>query len=132
VTEPPATEPADTAEPAVPATEPAREPSGWSDMSEPAKTGSTKETKEEDLLARTRASQTWIAIIVFALVLILLLIFILQNTKKVEITYLGFTGTMPLAVAMLLSAVAGVLLTATAGTLRILQLRRRVRKSQRT
>lgn len=86
---------------------------------------------EEDPLAGTRASGTWIAIIVFAFILVLLLIFVLQNTRKVPITYLTFTGTLPLAVAMLLSAVAGVLLAAIAGTLRIFQLRKKVRRSQR-
>jgi uncharacterized integral membrane protein len=96
----------------------------------PATTPAAQET-HEDLLARTRASETWIAIIVFAIVLILLLIFILENTKKVEVSYFGASSQLPLAVAMLLSAVAGVLLTAIAGTLRILQLRRRVRKGQR-
>ena len=103
------------------------------DASAPQETASSEAARpaeHEDLLARTRASETWIAIIVFALVLILLLIFILENTKKVEISYFGVTGHLPLAVAMLLSAVAGVLLTAIAGTLRILQLRRRVRRGQ--
>ncbi|MDX6296657.1 MAG: hypothetical protein QOI51_514 [Nocardioidaceae bacterium] len=84
---------------------------------------------DEDLLARTKVSQMWIGIIVFAIILILLLIFVLENTKKVPVTYFGFTGSLPLAVAMLLSAVAGILLTAIAGTLRILQLRKRVRKA---
>jgi len=84
-----------------------------------------------DPLAGTRASKAWVAIIVFALILVLLLIFVLQNTRKVPVTYLGLEGTLPLAVAMLLSAVAGVLLAAIAGTLRILQLRRRVKKGQR-
>lgn len=87
---------------------------------------------EEDLLARTRVSGTWVAIIIFAVILILLLIFVLQNTQSVEISYITADFKLPLAVAMLLSAVAGVLLTAIAGTSRILQLRRRVRKSQRS
>jgi uncharacterized integral membrane protein len=84
-----------------------------------------------DPLARTRVSQTWMAIIVFALILALLLIFVLQNTQRVQISYFGADFRMPLAVAMLLSAVVGVLLTAIAGTLRILQLRRKVRKGRR-
>lgn len=87
---------------------------------------------EEDLLARTRASGTWVAIIIFALVLILLLIFVLQNTQPANVSYFTANFKLPLAVAMLLSAVAGVLLTAIAGTLRILQIRHRVRKSQRS
>lgn len=108
------------------ATSTTNEPTSTSGQSEaPA---SSADDSQEDLLARTRAGQTWVAIIVFAIILILLLIFILENTKKVEISYFGATGHLPLAVAMLLSAVAGVLLTAIAGTLRILQLRRRVRR----
>lgn len=53
--------------------------------------------------------------------------FILQNTQSVEVSYFGAHGHLPLAVAMLLSAVGGVLLAATAGPLRIWQLRRNVR-----
>ena len=37
-------------------------------------------------------------------------------------------GEAPVAVALLIATAAGILLTATAGTLRILQLRRRTRK----
>lgn len=84
-------------------------------------------TTDDNPLARTRVSGIWVGIIVFAVVLILLLIFVLQNTMKVSIHYLGLSGHISLAVAMLLSAVAGVLLTAIAGTLRILQLRKRLK-----
>lgn len=82
-------------------------------------------------LRRTRTSATWIGVIVFAAVLVLMLIFILQNTQSVEISYFGATGHVSLAVAMLLAAVAGVLLAATAGSLRIWQLRRRMRSTRR-
>ncbi|PXY25290.1 hypothetical protein BAY59_25150 [Prauserella coralliicola] len=78
-------------------------------------------------MRRTRTSATWIGVIVFTAVLVLLLIFILQNTQSVQISYFGATGHVSLAVAMLLAAVAGVLLTAIAGSLRIWQLRRRLR-----
>jgi uncharacterized integral membrane protein len=59
----------------------------------------------------------------FALLLLLLAIFLLQNGQRVEVSYLGTSGRLPLAVAMLLSAVAGALLVATAGAARVLQLR---------
>jgi uncharacterized integral membrane protein len=62
---------------------------------------------------------------------VLLLVFILQNTQSVEISYFGATGHVSLAVAMLLAAIAGVLLTAIAGSLRIWQLRRLLRRSSR-
>jgi putative membrane protein len=82
-------------------------------------------------LRRTRAGVTWVSVIVFAAVLVLLLVFVLQNTQSVEISYLGASGHVSLAVAMLLAAVAGVLLTAIAGSLRIWQLRRKIRRSMR-
>lgn len=94
--------------------------------SDPA--GVPASTDASDPLRRSRAGQAWVAIIIFAVVLVLLLIFVLQNTRKVEISYLGFDFTMPLAVAILLAAAIGVLLAAIAGTYRILQLRRRVKK----
>ncbi|HET6625761.1 MAG TPA: lipopolysaccharide assembly protein LapA domain-containing protein, partial [Nocardioidaceae bacterium] len=81
-------------------------------------------------LAHTRASAAWMALIFFAVVLVLLLIFIVQNTATVPINYLGATGHLPISVAMLLSAVGGVLLAASAGTMRIIQLRRRLRRSE--
>ncbi|MEV4315486.1 lipopolysaccharide assembly protein LapA domain-containing protein [Actinocrispum sp. NPDC049592] len=82
-------------------------------------------------LRRTRTGSTWVGIILFAVLLVLLLVFILQNTQSVEVSYFGVTGVVSLAVAMLLAAVAGVLLTAIAGSLRIWQLRRHLRRSRR-
>ncbi|WP_228713813.1 MULTISPECIES: lipopolysaccharide assembly protein LapA domain-containing protein [Prauserella] len=63
--------------------------------------------------------------------LVLLLIVILQNTQTVQISYFGASGNVSLAVAVLLAAVAGVLLTAIAGSLRIWQLRRHLHRSAR-
>lgn len=71
----------------------------------------------------TRVSGFWVAAVSFALLLLLLAIFLLQNGQRVQISYLGTNSRLPLAVAMLLSAVAGALLVATAGVARVLQLR---------
>lgn len=60
-------------------------------------------------------------------VLVLLLVFILENTRRVSITYFGATGHMPLGVALLLAAVGGALLVGVVGAARIVQIRRRVR-----
>lgn len=92
---------------------------------------SSRTPSTRDPLRRTRTSSLWIGVIVFALVLVLLLIFIMQNTQPVQISYFAATGNVPLAVAMLLATAAGVLLTAIAGSLRIWQLRRRVPRSTR-
>jgi lipopolysaccharide assembly protein A len=73
-------------------------------------------------IRRTRISGVWIAMGCFAVVLVLLLIFILQNSKTVDISYLGTHGHLPLGVALLLSAALGVLLVILPGTARIIQL----------
>jgi uncharacterized integral membrane protein len=78
---------------------------------------------------QTRLSALWIGLIVAAVLLIALLVFIVQNSRTVTIHYLGFDGHVSLAIALVLSAVAGVLLLAIPGTARILQLRRALRKN---
>ncbi|MEV0425491.1 LapA family protein [Micromonospora sp. NPDC050495] len=60
---------------------------------------------------------------VFAVVLLLLLVFVLQNGQRAEVSFLGAHGTLPMGVALLLAAVSGVLLVALPGTARIVQLR---------
>ena len=61
--------------------------------------------------------------------LVLLLIFILQNTRDVKVSYFTLTGSMPLGVALLLAAISGLLLAGGVASMRIWQLRRRLRKS---
>jgi uncharacterized integral membrane protein len=80
-------------------------------------------------VGRTRMSGLYVGLIFSALVLILLLVFILQNLHSVEINFLGLSGQLPTGVALLLAAIAGVLLVAIPGTGRILQLRRAARRS---
>lgn len=82
-------------------------------------------------LRHTRLSGTWVAVIGSAIVLLLLLIFILQNQHTVDVSYFGASGHLPLGVALLLAAVAGILLTALAGSARIMQLRATARRHRR-
>lgn len=63
-------------------------------------------------------------LVVSALVLILLLVFIVQNSVAVDIDFLFWTVNLPIGVAMLFAAVAGLLLVAVPAGLRMLQLRR--------
>ena len=72
---------------------------------------------------RTRMGGLWIAAVAFAIILLLLLIFILENGHSVAISYFGAHGHLPLGVALLLAAVLGVLLVVIPGTGRIIQLR---------
>ncbi|MEV6495658.1 lipopolysaccharide assembly protein LapA domain-containing protein [Actinoplanes sp. NPDC051633] len=72
---------------------------------------------------RSRTGGLWVAAVAFAAVLLLLLIFVLQNGQRADVSFLGIHGKLPLGVALLLAAVFGVLLVALPGTARIVQLR---------
>jgi uncharacterized integral membrane protein len=82
-------------------------------------------------IKRTRTSGIWVAVGFFAVILLLLLIFILQNGTQVGVSYLGMHGHLPLGVALLLAAVCGVLLVVLAGAARISQLRATARRHRR-
>jgi uncharacterized integral membrane protein len=82
-------------------------------------------------IKRTRTSGIWVAVGFFAVVLLLLLIFILQNGTDVSVSYLGLHGHLPLGVALLLAAVSGVILVVLAGAARISQLRTTARRHRR-
>jgi uncharacterized integral membrane protein len=56
--------------------------------------------------------ELWITLVVAAFVLLLLLIFILQNGQQAQVSFLGAHGSLPMGVALLLAAVFGVLLVA--------------------
>ena len=81
-------------------------------------------------LRGSRTSGLWAAVVASAVVLILLIVFIAQNTEPVDVHFMGWEGQTPLAVALMIASVAGLVLAAVAGTLRIWQLRRRVRREQ--
>jgi uncharacterized integral membrane protein len=76
---------------------------------------------------RTRTSIAWAAIWTAAIAFIALIVFMLQNTRSIDVSFLGMHGTLPLAIALLIAVVGGVLLTLVFGTVRITQLRRLVR-----
>jgi lipopolysaccharide assembly protein A len=71
------------------------------------------------------------ALIAGALVLIVVLIFIIENAHAVTITFFGAHLRVSLAVALLLAAIAGALIMAAAGTARITQLRMTMRRNRR-
>jgi uncharacterized integral membrane protein len=85
----------------------------------------------KDPLRGSRASGVWAAVVALVVLLILLSVFILQNTRSVEISYFGWDGDAPLAAMLLIAVAAGLAIAVIAGSLRILQLRRRVRHEQK-
>jgi putative membrane protein len=78
---------------------------------------------------RTRASELWIGLITAAVLAILFLVFIAQNSDKVAIHFLGWDGRISLAISLLLSAVIGALVVAVPGIVRIVQLRTALRRN---
>ncbi|RYI99876.1 MAG: LapA family protein [Actinomycetales bacterium] len=85
----------------------------------------------KDPLRRSRTSGAWVGVLAAALLLVLLIVFIAQNTDDVHISFLAWGGEAPLAVALMIATVIGIALTAVVGTLRIWQLRRRVKHDRR-
>ena len=83
-------------------------------------------------LDRTRTGGLWVASISAVIVLLLLLIFILQNGNSVQINLFGANPDLPLGVALLLAAVLGALLVALIGAARVVQLRHTAKKMART
>ena len=80
---------------------------------------------------RTRISGVRTGLIAGIAVLIVVLLFIIQNAHAVDISFLGAHLRLSLAVALFFAAIAGALLMAAAGTARITQLRRIMRRDRR-
>jgi uncharacterized integral membrane protein len=77
----------------------------------------------------TRTASVWSSLTAGFLILIVLLIFITQNTDSTQVAFLAWHWTLPLGVQILLAAVGGGLITVLAGTARIYQLRRAAKKN---
>lgn len=84
-----------------------------------------------DPLRGSRTSGVWVAVVALIVLLVLLAVFVLQNTRSVQVTYFGWEVTAPLAAALLIATAVGGAIVVAAGSLRILQLRRRVRRARR-
>jgi uncharacterized integral membrane protein len=91
---------------------------------------SPRPQEPQKAVPRSRTGAVWVAITATIILLLLLVIFIAQNGQKVEVNFLGFSGTVSLAVALLAATVAGGLLTVMVGTARIVQLRLVARRNR--
>ncbi len=72
---------------------------------------------------QTRLSGAWTAIVVGLVALVVILVFILQNQQSAEVSFLMFSGHLPLAVALLFALILGAIIVFAFGAARILQLR---------
>ena len=98
----------------------------------PAEQTPAEQTPAEQPPRATNAGRLWIALAVATVLLALLIIFIAENSRSVTISFLGASGHISLALALLIAAVVGAAVTLLAGTARILQLRLEVRRNRRT
>ncbi|MGC4963879.1 LapA family protein [Gordonia sp. DT218] len=79
----------------------------------------------------TRTRATFIGLVIGAVITVLLLVFILQNLDSQRITLIFWEVNLPLGVSLLIAAIAGALIVALAGGLRMLQMSRAMRKAKK-
>ncbi|WNG87293.1 lipopolysaccharide assembly protein LapA domain-containing protein [Mycobacterium sp. ITM-2016-00317] len=89
----------------------------------------TSPPPRQSAVHRTRAAALWAALTLGFIILIILLIFIAQNTDSAEFAFLGWHWSLPLGVAILFAAVAGGLVTVAVGAVRMFQLRRAAKRN---
>ena len=82
-------------------------------------------------MPHTRTGAAWFGICAAALLSVVLIVFMAQNTGRVEVRFLWMDGSLPLALALLIAAVGAALLTMVVGAARITQLRRLARRQDR-
>jgi len=81
-------------------------------------------------VAHTRTSAAWVGVWAGVVVLILLIIFVAQNTASVQISFFALEGSISLALALLIAGVGGAIVAMAVAATRILQLRRMVRRGR--
>ncbi|WP_228002829.1 LapA family protein [Nocardia australiensis] len=74
-------------------------------------------------MTKSRVGSTWIGLIAAALIGVVLLIFILQNLENQQVEMLFWSFSLPVGILVLLSVIAGALVMALVGGVRIIQLR---------
>ncbi|AZZ81936.1 lipopolysaccharide assembly protein LapA domain-containing protein [Gordonia alkanivorans] len=77
----------------------------------------------------TRTRATWFGVVIGAIILVLLLVFIVQNLESQRIELIFWEVNLPLGVSLLIAAIAGALIVAIIGGLRMLQLRRALKRA---
>jgi putative membrane protein len=102
-----------------------RKPAAAPPAAEAGATGPTAKTP------RSRAGAVWVGICIAAVLLIVLVIFMLQNTRPVLVTFFSLEGTVPLAIALLIAGIGVGLIALVVGTIRIGQLRKRLSQERK-
>ncbi|AHK30461.1 LapA family protein [Rhodococcus opacus] len=82
-------------------------------------------------IKHTRVGATWTGLVIGIVVLVLLLVFILQNLDSATLEMFAWEFTLPLGVTLLFAAIAGAVIMALAGGVRIIQIRRAANRQRR-
>jgi putative membrane protein len=88
---------------------------------------SSSATTPTSPVPRTRTGAAWVGIGAVVLMFVVLIVFMLQNTRPVEVSFLWMNGSLPLALALLVAGIGVGVLAMVVGTARVTQLRRLVR-----
>lgn len=75
----------------------------------------------------SRAGRAWVTIALGLVLLAVLLVFVFQNLHDTTIHFFTASGSIPVALALVLAAIGGAVLVLLVGSIRIIQLRRHVR-----
>ncbi|WP_232680026.1 lipopolysaccharide assembly protein LapA domain-containing protein [Nocardioides sp. R-C-SC26] len=78
---------------------------------------------------RTRAATAWASAVALALVTVLFVVFVAQNSASITVEFLWMEGQIATATALLIAAVAGALLVAIPAGVRIAQLRHSLKRN---
>lgn len=97
----------------------------------PPRTTGAESAKKPRAARLTRTSAAWAAVGTGLALLVLLIVFMLQNSVKVEVEFLAAEGRIPLGLALLIAAVGGGIVVAIAGMARIIQLRSNARRNKK-
>ncbi|WP_084484672.1 LapA family protein [Nocardia anaemiae] len=79
-------------------------------------------------VAKSRTGDTWVALVAAALIGMVVLIFILQNLEQQRVDLFFWDFSLPVGILVLLSVIAGALVMALVGGVRIIQLRRAAKR----
>ncbi len=79
-------------------------------------------------VTRTRTGTAWLGLTTAVAALVVLVVFMLQNTRSVGVTFLWMHGSVPLALALLTAGVGAAVVAMVFGQARIGQLRRVARR----
>lgn len=78
--------------------------------------------------SHTRISKTWVGLSIGIAILVVVVVFTVQNTQSVAIEFLWFDFSVPLGAALLLALLVGALVMTLVGSARILELRSTLRR----